>query len=180
MANIIAKQPFNWAQLLDNKSPFVELFLGGIREAYWAENHLVTTLLKMTKAASGDLQEILSRHVEQTKSHANRLEHVFELLDEIIEARRNPSIAGLGIEANEAIEYTEEGTATRDLAIILVCQKIEQYEIATYGGLIKLAVTIGREDVADMLAEIINDEIECNELLSNQSQIIPMRAAEEN
>jgi len=177
----IAKQPFDWSQLLHNKSPLVELFLGGIKESYWSENQLVRTLLKLTNAASSkELQYILHQHLERTKIHITKLEQVFELLDEIIEARRSASIAGLSIEANEAIEYTDEGTATRDLAIILVCQKIEQCEIASYSGIIKLAVTLGREDVADKLAEIVDDEIACNELLLNQSEIIPMKSVEES
>lgn len=175
------KQRFDWSQLLHNKSPLVELFLGGLKEAYWSENQLVRTLRELANSASsGDLQQILHHHLERTRVHTNNLEQVFELLDEVIEARRNASMAGLAIEANEAIEYTDAGSATRDLGIILVCQKIEQYEITTYAGLVKLAVTIGRMDVADKLSEIVEDEIACSDLLRNQIEIIPMMAVEEN
>lgn len=178
--NNTAKQPFDWSQLLHNKAPLVELFLGGIRECYWSENQLVRTMTMLTNAASSrDLQHLFYQHLEHTKIHVDKLERVFELMDEIIEARRSAAVAGLAIEAKEAIEYTDEGTATRDLAIILVCQKIEQYEMTTYGGMIKIAVALGRGDIADLLAEIMDDEIACNELLLNQSEIVPRKAIEE-
>ncbi len=177
----IAKQPFTWAHFLDVKSPLIELFIGSIKEAYWAENHLVRTLLKMMNAASSrELQHLLNCHIEQTKIHSTKLEHIFELLDETIDARRCDAIFGLSMEANEMIEYTDEGTATRDMGIILVCQKIEQYEIATYSGLIKLATTIGRDDLATLFAEILDDEAECIELLTNQSEVITVKAVEES
>lgn len=181
MQKIAKRHTFSWSHLLPVKSPLVELLVNGIKEAYWAENHLVRALLKLTNATSSrEVKRVLDHHIEQTKIHSTKLEHVFELLDETIDARKSDSMAGIALEANEAIEYTDEGTATRDTAITLACQKIEQYEIVSYSGLIKLASTIGRDDVADLLAEILNDEIECNELLLNQTEIVTLRAVEEN
>jgi ferritin-like metal-binding protein YciE len=88
-------------------------------------------------------------------------------------------MAGLAMEINEMIEYTEDGSATREMGIILVSQKIKQVEIATYSGLMKLAAILGREDVADSLLEILNDETEFNELLLNQGEIISLLAVQE-
>ena len=171
------QQTFTWTNILEVQSPLVELFLGGIKEAYWAKNHLVRTLLKMMNAASsGGLQHVLNNHIERTKSHTTKLEHIFELLDETIDATRNDSIAGLSIKANEVIECTDEGTATRDLAIILVFQQITQFEIATYGGLISAAATIGRNDLADIFNEILDDETECMKHLISQNEIITLKA----
>lgn len=180
MQKIAKPTTFSWPHVLHAKSPLVELLVSGIKEAYWAENHLVRALLKLTNAAtSGEVKNILDHHIQQTKIHATKLEHVFELMDETIDARKSDSMAGIVADANEAIEYTDEGTATRDTAITLACQKIEQYEIVNYSGLIKLATTISHNDVADLLFEILSDEIECNELLLNQTEIVTLRAVEE-
>ena len=181
MQKIAKPHAFSLSHLINVKTPLVELLVSGVKEAYWAENHLVRALLKLSNGASSrDVKHILDHHIVRTKIHATKLEHVFELMDETIDARKSDSMTGIVLEANEAIEYTDEGTATRDTAILLACQKIEQYEIVNYSGLIKLAVTIGRDDVADLLAEILNDEIDCNEQLLNQTEIIPLRAVEEN
>lgn len=181
MQKIAKPHAFSLSHLIQVKSPLVELLISGIKEAYWAENHLVRALLKLTNSASSrEVKHILDHHIERTKIHANKLEHVFEFLDETIDARKSDSMSGIVLEANEAIEYTDEGTATRDIAILLACQKIEQYEIVNYSGLIKLATTIGRDDVADLLVDILNDEIDCNEQLLNQTEIISIIAVEEN
>ena len=180
MPKIAKQQIFTWTHTLEVKSPLVELFLSRIKEAYWAENHLVRTLLKMLNGASSwELRHLLNHHLEQTKSHATKLEHIFELLDETIDARKSEAISGLSLEANEIIDYTDEGTATRDIGIILVFQKIEQYEIATYSGLIKVAASIGRHDIADLFSEILHDETECIEHLANQCEIITPKAVDE-
>jgi ferritin-like metal-binding protein YciE len=180
MRNIVKPQIFSWPHLLENKPPLVELFIGSIKEAYWAENHLVRTLLKLMNASSSrDLKHLLNYHIERTKMHCSKLEHIFELLDETIEARKNDSVSGLSMEANEMIEYTDDGTATRDMGVILICQKIEQYEIATYTGLIRLSATIGRDDVANLFSEILDDESECLKFLTNQSEIIIVKAVDE-
>jgi len=181
MQNTAKPQPFSWSHFLDVRSPLLDLFIGSIKEAYWAENHLVRTLLKLMNASSSsDLKHVLNHHIERTKIHSSKLEHIFELLDETIDARRNDSVSGLSLEASEMIEYTDEGTATRDLGIIFICQKIEQYEIATYTGLVKLSVTIGRDDVAALFNDILEDESECLDLLTSHSEIITVRAVEES
>jgi ferritin-like metal-binding protein YciE len=69
-------------------------------------------------------------------------------------------------EGESVIEDTEDESATRDVALIMAAQKVEHYEIATYGGLVQLAKTIGREDVADILAQTLEEEKETDELLT--------------
>lgn len=178
----ISKQEttFSWSPLVHDKSPLIELFITGIREAYWAENHLVRMLLKLAnESSSADLHNMLDNDIERTRTHINKLEDIFELLDETIDAKKNNAMAGLALEAGEMIEYTDDGTSTRDMGIILVCKKIKQYEIATYSGLMKLSTTMGREDIADMFASILNDENDINELLNNQCEVISLIAGEE-
>jgi ferritin-like metal-binding protein YciE len=135
------------------------LFTDGIKDLYWAENHLVKNLPKMIKSAtSSALAEAISLHLEETKIHVTRLEEIFGLLGEKVEAQKCDAMEGLGKEGEHIVESTEAGTATRDVGIILASQKIEHYEIASYGGLQQLAVTLGLNEVADLLAQTLEEE----------------------
>jgi ferritin-like metal-binding protein YciE len=148
-------------------SALLELFTDEIKDIYWAEKHLVKSLPKMKKAATSDeLVEAIGNHLEATKEHVTRLERVFELLDEKVQAKKCDAMEGLVQEGEGVIEDTEDGSITRDVGIILAAQKVEHYEIATYGGLAQLAKTLGREDIAEILAQTLAEEKEADELLS--------------
>ena len=128
-----------------------EFFKDEIKDIYWAEKHLVKTLPKMAKAAtSPELKEAFTNHLEETKVHVERLEQVFELLEEKAQAKKCDAMEGITKEGDGIIEETETGTATRDVGLILAGQKVEHYEIATYGGLVQLARNLGRDDVAEI------------------------------
>ena len=148
-------------------SQLLELFVDGIKDLYWAEKNLLKALPKMQKAATTEeLQSAIETHIEQTQVHVERLEEVFELLDEKAQAKKCDAMEGLIEEGESIIEDTEEGTATRDVGIILAAQKVEHYEIASYGGLSTLAKTLGRDDIAEILAETLAEEKETDELLT--------------
>nr|MDQ3073706.1 ferritin-like domain-containing protein [Bacteroidota bacterium] len=137
-------------------------------DIYWAENHLVKALPKMQKAAtSTQLANAIGEHLEVTKTHVTRLEQVFELLGKKAQAKKCDAMEGLSKEGEGIIEDTEEGTATRDVGIIMASQKVEHYEIATYGGLTQLAKTLGQTDVADLLAQTLMEEKEADQMLSD-------------
>ncbi|QXV63648.1 ferritin-like domain-containing protein [Mucilaginibacter sp. 21P] len=149
----------------------LELFTDGIKDIYWAENHLVKTLPKMIAAATSKaLAKGITEHLEETKTHVSRLEQVFELLDEKVQAQKCDAMEGLSKEGESIIESTEAGTATRDVGIILASQKVEHYEIATYGGLHQLAVTLGLDDVAALLAETLAEEKAADEKLTQVAE----------
>ena len=97
-------------------------------------------------------------HLAQTEEHVSRLEHVFEMLDRKPQAKRCEAMEGLLKEGDSIVEETEDGSMTRDAAIIIASQKIEHYEIATYGGLVQLARTMGQEDIAGVLEETLEEE----------------------
>jgi len=121
----------------------------------------------MQKAAtSEELKSAIAEHLEQTKEHVSRLEQVFEMMEEKAAAKKCDAMEGIVEEGKGVIEDTEEGTATRDVGLILAAQKIEHYEIATYGGLAQLARTIGREDVADILMSTLEEEKEADKSLT--------------
>jgi ferritin-like metal-binding protein YciE len=158
-----------------------ELFMDGIRDIYWAENHLLKALPKMIKAASSpELASTIEQHLTETEGHVSRLEQIFELLKEKAVAKKCDAMEGLSKEGEAVIESTEEGTATRDVGIILSSQKVEHYEIATYGGLSQVATTLGFDDVAALLEETLAEEKNADRLLTEVAENnINYKASEE-
>lgn len=147
--------------------PLFELFMDGIKDIYWAENHLVKALPKMAESASSTpLSSAISQHLELTKEHVSRLEEIFELLGEKIQAKKCDAMEGLSKEGEGVIESTEEGTSTRDVGIILASQKVEHYEMAAYAGLARLAKTLGLDEVAGILEQTLAEEEESDKKLS--------------
>jgi ferritin-like metal-binding protein YciE len=159
----------------------MELFLDCIKDIYWAENHLVKSLPKMQKSAtSAELKTALADHLEETKVHVTRLEEVFELLGEKAQAKKCDAMEGLSKEGEGIIESTEEGSSTRDVGIILASQKVEHYEIASYGGMVQLASTLGLNDVADILAQTLDEEKAADQKLTQVAEDnVNYNAAEE-
>lgn len=140
-------------------SEFHEFFVDELKDIYWAEKHLVKALPKMQKAAtSKELAAAFEKHAGETQTHIDTLEQVFELLEERAVAKKCDAMAGLLEEANGIIEDTEKGTSIRDAGLILAAQKVEHYEIATYGGLRTLAATMGHSDVAELLQQTLDNE----------------------
>lgn len=158
-----------------------EFFHGEIKDIYWAEKHLVRTLPKMKKAAhSPKLQKAFADHLEATKGHVDRLDKVFKLLGHKPKAKKCDAMNGITKEGSSIIEETENGTATRDVGLILAGQKVEHYEISTYGGLTQLARTLGHDDVAEILEKTLNEEKEADMLLTSIAENdVNYQAAEE-
>ncbi len=140
-------------------SEFHEFFVDELKDIYWAEKHLVKALPKMKKAAtSPDLAAAFDKHTAETQEHIATLEQVFELLGEKASAKKCDAMEGLLEEANGIIEDTESGTMVRDAGLIAAAQKVEHYEIATYGTLRTFAETMGHTDVAELLAQTLENE----------------------
>lgn len=136
-----------------------KFFIDSLKDIYWAEKHLMKALPKMEKAATTDeLKEAINEHLAQTEEHVSRLEQVFEMLDRKPQAKRCEAMEGLLKEGDSIVEETEDGSMTRDAAIIVAAQKIEHYEIATYGGLVQMARTMGQEEIAGVLEETLEEE----------------------
>lgn len=152
----------------DTKSMLEKFFVEELKDIYWAEKYLVKSLPKMQKAATNEeLATAFEDHKMATEEHVSRLEEAFEMMEETARAKKCEAMEGLIKEAESVIEDTEEETATRDVALIMAAQKVEHYEIATYGGLVQLAKTIGREDIAEILAQTLEEEKETDELLTS-------------
>src|SRR5689334_4505037 len=113
-----------------------KFFHDSLKDIYWAEKHLTKAIPKMMKAATNqELVAALEEHLDVTEGHIERLEQVFEILGKKAQAKKCEAMEGITKEAESIIEETEDGTATRDVGIIMAAQKVEHYEIATYGGL---------------------------------------------
>lgn len=158
-----------------------ELFIESLQDIYYAEKHIAKTLPKMKKAAtSPELQQAFEDHRVMTLAQVTRLEQVFELLGEKAKAKKCEAIEGITKEGESIIEDTEQGTATRDVGLILAAQKVEHYEIATYGGLTQLAKTLGEDDAAELLGQTLAEEKETDELLTGIAENnVNYQAAEE-
>jgi ferritin-like metal-binding protein YciE len=148
-------------------SRLAEFFYDELKDIYWAEKHLVKTLPKMQKAAtSKELQEAFAEHRSVTEQQIKRLEEVFGLLGHKAQAKKCEAMEGITKEGESIIEDTEQGTATRDVGLILAAQKVEHYEIATYGGLVQLAKTLGYNEAAGILETTLAEEKETDMALT--------------
>ena len=150
-----------------NDSMLKNFFEDELKDIYWAEKNIVKALPKMQKAAtSGKLQQAFEEHLQQTQTHVERLEQVFEILGKKAQAKKCDAMAGILEEGNGIVGETEKGTATRDVGLILSAQKVEHYEIATYGGLAQLATTLGLDEVAGFLEKTLEEEKETDARLT--------------
>ena len=144
-----------------------KFFHDSLKDIYWAEKHLVKALGKMQKAATTDeLKNAIEEHIGQTEEHVERLEQVFELFGKKPQAKKCEAMEGLTKEGESIVEETEEGSMTRDAGIIFAAQKVEHYEIATYGTLRQLAITMGQDQIAEILSQTLEEEKQTDEGLT--------------
>ena len=154
-----------------NDSRLEEFFHDELKDIYWAEKHLVKTLPKMQKAASSpDLKNAFVDHLDVTKGHVARLEEVFGILGKKPQAKKCDAMEGITKEGESIIEDTDAGTSTRDVGLILAAQKVEHYEIATYGGLAQLAKTLGYTEIASILDTTLEEEKEADHNLTSLAE----------
>jgi ferritin-like metal-binding protein YciE len=153
----------------DHTEPLLKsFFIEELKDIYWAEKKLVSSLPKLQKAACTDaLKTAIGEHLEETRRHVTRLEDIFEQLGKKAQAKKCEAMEGIIEESQTVIEDTEEGTATRDVALIMAAQKAEHYEIATYGGLRQLAITLGLDEIADTLNSTLEEEKKADDLLTD-------------
>jgi ferritin-like metal-binding protein YciE len=153
------------AQTTDSK--LREFFIDQLEDLLWAEKKLVKTLPKLQEAAtSAELKDAFGNQLAQTQNHVTRLEQVFGLIGEEVDTTKCAAMAGIVDEGEDIIDETEEGTAQRDVGLIFAGQKAEHYEIATYGGMVTLAKTLGYNDAADLLVQTLEEEKEADNLLT--------------
>ena len=149
------------------ESALNELFIDELKDIYWAEKHLAKTLPKMAKAATSDeLRSAIENHLSETENHITRLESAFESIGERAVAVKCEAMAGLIKEGEEIVAETEKGSITRDAGIISAAQKIEHYEIASYGTLKTLASVLGYNEASELLDSTLQEEKNADSLLT--------------
>ena len=135
------------------------LFTDELKDILWAEKHLLKALPKMAKGATSDeLRSSIENHIVETQNQITRLEQVFEMLGQKATGKKCDAMEGLVEEGKSMMEDTDEGSLTRDAAIISASQKIEHYEIASYGTLRTLANTLGLTEAASLLEDTLEEE----------------------
>jgi ferritin-like metal-binding protein YciE len=152
---------------LDSLEP---LFVEELRDIYNAENQLLKALPKMAKAASSEeLKSAFEEHLEQTRGHVERLDEIFEELGKKATGKTCKAMKGLIEEGSEMME--EEGEdSVLDAGIIAAAQKVEHYEIASYGTVRAWAEQLGKEDAVDLLQQTLDEESEANEKLTELAE----------
>ncbi len=167
-------------QQLDPEDGLMKLFIDSIKDLYWAETQLLKALPKMVKAAgSVELSEAISKHIKETQTHSQRLEDVFKLLGKEVQSKKCDAIEGLTKEGEALIEDTDNGSAARDIGIIMSSQKVEHYEIAAYTGLINLASRLGLLEIAEILSLTLSEEHEADNTLGSLAEKILSSISEE-
>ncbi len=138
---------------------FRQFFIDELKDILWAEKALLKALPKMRKAATGkELAQSFDKHQSETEGQIAILEQVFEIMGEKPKTKKCEAMDGLISETESIISDTEKGTAIRDAGLILAAQKVEHYEIATYGTLAAFADAMQQAKVAKLLRSILSDE----------------------
>jgi ferritin-like metal-binding protein YciE len=147
-----------------------DLFLDSLADMYYAENQLTKALPKMAKAATHDsLREAFESHLMETQGHVQKLEQVFEAFGKDAKSKKCPAILGIIDEAEEIISENKK-SPTINAALIFAGQKAEHYEIASYGGLRDWARLLGKEQAADILEEILDEEKAADDKLTELAE----------
>ncbi len=156
-----------------------ELFEDSLKDIYWAEKALTKALPTMVKnATSAELIDAINNHLTETEEHVTRLEKVFDLIGKKATAKKCDAMEGLIEEGKGILEETEIGVV-RDAGIIAASQKIEHYEIATYGTLRQFAETLGYEEAAALLELTLDEEKGADKLLTEVAvNAVNLEAAE--
>lgn len=146
------------------------LFVDELRDILWAEKHLVEALPKMAKAANDPaLSEAFSKHLNETKGHVERLGEIFSLLGLSPRAKKCHAMEGILKEGDEIAEEYSDSNAL-DAALIAAAQKVEHYEIATYGTLRAFAKRLGHTEAVEILTATFNEECAADETLSSLAE----------
>ena len=157
-----------------------KLYVDELKDLFSAENQLLKALPKMAKAASSDeLRAGFEEHLEQTKGHVQRLENIFQSLDESPKGKKCAGMEGLVKEGAEVMaEDLEE--AVMDAGLIGAARRVEHYEMAAYGAVSELAKVLGETNHASLLKQTLEEEQATDEKLTQLAKEINAQASEQN
>lgn len=149
-----------------------KLYINELRDLYSAENQLLKALPKMAKGASSDeLKQAFEDHLQETEGHIERLEEIFDDLDESPKGKTCHAMKGLVEEGSEVLKEDGEESVL-DAGIIAAAQKVEHYEIASYGTVRTFAELLAEKDAAKLLQQTLDEEGAANEKLNELAESI--------
>ena len=156
-----------------------DLFHDTLKDIYFAEKKILTTLPKMKKAAeSEELAAAFEKHHSETEGHVERLEQVFEIIGAKPQAKTCDAIMGIVEEGAEIMdEY--KGSPALDAGLLAAAQAVEHYEMSRYGTLIAWAEKLGHDDAAELLRETLEEEKATDEALTELAESINAEAQDE-
>lgn len=144
-----------------------DLFHDTLKDIYFAEKKILSTLPKMAKAAqNGELKAAFEKHRGETEGQVERLEQVFALIEKKPQGKKCAAIIGITDEGAEIIqEY--KGSPALDAGLLAAAQAVEHYEISRYGTLIAWAEELGFDDAVSLLRETLGEEEATDEALTD-------------
>jgi ferritin-like metal-binding protein YciE len=157
-----------------------DVFIEQLKDLFSAENQILKALPKLAKAASSaDLKRAFEEHLEQTRTHVERLEKVMETAEVTGRGKKCKGMEGLLEEGAETLKMKGDASpAALDAAMIADAQRVEHYEIAAYGTVVAYAKQLGLRDAMQLLKETLQEEEETDKKLSQIAQTVNLEAAE--
>jgi ferritin-like metal-binding protein YciE len=153
-----------------------ELYIKELRDMYDAENQIIKALPKMVESCnSSQLRNALSQHLEQTRGHVERLERILTIHNEDVKGEKCKGMEGIIDEGKEIVKH-DENPGVRDAGIIGGAQKVEHYEMASYGSLRTWAQQMGHTEAAQLLQQTLDEEKAADEKLSQIAQQLNVEA----
>jgi len=147
-----------------------DLFEHGLKDIYYAEKKILTALPKMAKAAeTEELTAAFQKHEKETKGQVERLERVFQMMDQSAKGKKCPGIDGIIEEGKDIIDEFKK-TPALDAGLIAAAQAVEHYEITRYGTLIAWAQKLGMSDAAELLQETLDEEKATDQTLTELAE----------
>ena len=143
-----------------------DLFHDTLKDIYYAERQILKALRKMARGAQSQrLRDAFEKHHEETETHVQRLQQVFELIGKSARGKTCPAIDGI-IEEGEEIMQSFKGAPALDAGLVATAQAVEHYEIARYGTLREWAVQLGMKEAAELLDQTLDEESATDDLLT--------------
>lgn len=156
-----------------------ELFIHELKDVLDAERQITKALPKLAKATESDeLRAAFEEHLSQTEEQIGRLETIFESMDKAARGNHCPGVEGIIKEGSETIKENDTGPAL-DAALIAGAQKVEHYEIASYGTLVEWAKILGKDDAVELLQQTLAEEKETDEKLTSIASELNLVAQEQ-
>lgn len=160
----------------DEQEGLKKLFEHQLEDLFYVEQQLVKQLPTFVEAANSErLAQAFDRHHHETKGHVKRLEHIFRIIDKPAKGKKCPAMDGIIQEANDLMSDFKDDAAL-DAALVCAAQKVEHYEITSYGSLCAYAEELGLDEVCDVLERTLDEEKDADDHLSALAeQVLNMR-----